>query len=551
MTGAPHPGPGGRGPRVLDAQEAAALIEDGWTVASAGFVGAGHAETVTRAIEARFHASGRPRGLTLVFSGGQGDRSHRGVNHFWPTGMLRRAIGGHWRSATRLARAALENRFEAFNLPQGVITHLYRAIAAGQPGVLTRIGLDTFVDPALDGGRVNGARDPALPPPVERVEFDGRPMLLYRAFPIHCALLRATSADPSGNLSCEREAFHHELLAIAQAARNSGGLVIAQVERRVARHERLADVRVPGILVDVVVVCEPSRLADDHSMTFGERFNPDYVSPAGSGEATPPASDDAAAAATAIRRRAALELARARPRVVNLGVGMPAAVGAIARDAGLDGFTLSVEAGPIGGVPADGLSFGASAFPECVIDEPAQFDFYDGGGIDVAVLGFGEFDGQGNVNVSRFGDGAATVLAGVGGFVNITQSARRIVFVGTLTAGGLETAFEGDRLRILREGRHRKAVGRVGQVSFSGPRAAREGVPVTWVTERAVFRLDADGPVLTEIAPGLDPWRDVAPVLAFPLRLAPQVHPMPASLWRAGRWTPSPDELSGPPATAV
>ena len=537
----------GRGPRFLDAAAAAALIEDGWTVASAGFVGAGHAETVTRALEARFHASGAPRGLTLVFSGGQGDRSHRGVNHFWPPGMLRRAIGGHWRSATRLARSALEDRFEAFNLPQGVITHLYRAIAAGQPGVLTRIGLETFVDPALDGGRVNGARDPGLAAPVERVEFDGRPMLLYRAFPIHCALLRATSADAAGNLSCEREAFHHELLAIAQAARNSGGIVIAQVERTVDAHRHLADVRVPGILVDVVVVCEPTRLADDHSMTFGERYNPAYVSPAGSG--TPPheAPDASAAVATPIRRRAALELARARPRVVNLGVGMPAAVGAIARAAGLDGFTLSVEAGPIGGVPADGLSFGASAYPECVIDEPAQFDFYDGGGIDVAVLGFGEFDGQGNVNVSRFGEGSATVLAGVGGFVNITQSARRIVFVGTLTAGGLETAFEDGRLRILREGRHRKAVGRVGQVSFSGPRAAREGVPVTLVTERAVFRLDAEGPVLVELAPGLDPWRDVAPQLAFPLRLAQDVRPMPASLWRAGAWSPTADELRQAP----
>ena len=536
------------------ADEAAALVRSGWTVACAGFVGAGHAEAVTEALERRFLATGEPRDLTLVYSAGQGDRGQRGVNHFGNAGMTRVVCGGHWRSAPRLSTLALAEACEAYNLPQGVITHLYRAIAAGRPGVLTRVGLHTFVDPrtALDahyqGGAVNTRALQALAagrrPWVEAMEFRGEELLFYPSFPVHCALLRATSADARGNLSTHGEAFHHELLAVAQAVRNSGGLVIAQVKELVDHHDALAPVRVPGILVDVVVVNDDPTL---HRITFGEQDNPSYLQP-WQGEAAEAQMLAAAAvladaapldARTLVQRRAVLELAQRSHRVVNLGVGMPAAVGAMAHAAGVGGFTLTVEAGPTGGTPADGLSFGASAWPEAVVDQPAQFDFYDGGGIDLAVLGMAEFDAVGNVNVSRFGVGDGASIAGVGGFINITQGARALVFVGTLTAGGLQVAAGEGRLRIVQEGRVRKLVPAVSHLSYNAPYMARRGQLVRYITERAVFELrpDRGGVVrltLTEIAPGMDLQRDVLDVCGTPVAVAADLRLMDARIFRAG-----------------
>ncbi|MGY8523908.1 acyl CoA:acetate/3-ketoacid CoA transferase [Paracidovorax citrulli] len=544
--------------QVITAEQAAALVQDNWTVASAGFVGAGHAEAVTEALEARFVASGLPRDLTLVYSAGQGDRGARGVNHFGNAGMTATIVGGHWRSATRLATLAMAEQCEGYNLPQGVLTHLYRAIAGGNPGVMTKIGLHTFVDPrtALDeryhGGAINQRARDAIGAGranwVEAVEFRGDEYLFYPSFPIHCALIRCTAADPRGNLSTHREAFHHELLAMAQAAHNSGGIVIAQVEQLVDRHENLQAIHVPGILVDYVVV---SQQEAHHQMTFAETYNPAYVTPwrgiaAGSDE-TPPPPQAHPDARTIVQRRAVLELARRRPRVVNLGVGMPAAVGMLAHEAGLAGFTLTVEAGPIGGTPADGLSFGASAYPEAVIDQPAQFDFYEGGGIDLAILGLAELDGHGNVNVSKFGEGDQALVAGVGGFINITQSAKAVVFMGTLTAGGLDARAEGGMLKIVTEGRVKKIVPEVSHLSFNGPYVASLGVPVLYVTERAVFemRADADGqPRLTliEIAPGMDLHRDVLDRCATPVAVAPDLRLMDACLFQPGRMRLTPGQ---------
>lgn len=539
--------------QVITAQQAAALIQDRWTVASAGFVGAGHAEAVTEALEQRYLDSGLPRDLTLVYSAGQGDRGARGVNHFGNAGMTAAIVGGHWRSATRLATLAINEQCEGYNLPQGVLTHLYRAIAGGKPGVLTRIGLHTFVDPrtTLDaryhGGAINGRAREAIASGranwVEAVTFRGEEYLFYPSFRLDCALIRCTAADPRGNLSTHREAFHHELLAMAQAARNSGGIVIAQVEQLVDCHDNLQAIHVPGILVDYVVVSEKP---EHHQMTFAERFNPAYVTP-WRGPATEMAAEAAAApvtpaaldARTIVQRRAALELARRRPRVVNLGVGMPAAVGMLAHEAGLEGFTLTVEAGPIGGTPADGLSFGASAYPEAVVDQPAQFDFYEGGGIDLAILGLAELDAHGNVNVSKFGEGEGALIAGVGGFINITQSAKALVFMGTLTASGLEVRAEGGELRIVREGRVKKIVPEVAHLSFNGPYVASLGIPVLYVTERAVFEMrpDADGQArltVVEIAPGIDLQRDVLDQCAAPVAVADDLRQMDARLFRPG-----------------
>lgn len=529
----------------ISPEQAAALIQDGQTVACAGFVGAGHAEAVTHALERRFQSCGAPRGLTLVYSAGQGDRGARGVNHFGHAGLVKAICGGHWRAAPRLAALALAEATEGYNLPQGVITHLYRAIAAGQPGLLTRVGLHTFVDPRshLDaryqGGALNRRALAALaagrPPWVEALQVRGEEMLFYPAFPIHVALLRATAADARGNLSGHGEPFHHELLAIAQAARNSGGIVIAQVRECVHHHRDLAAVRVPGILVDHVVLC---RDEDEHRMTFGEAFNADYLQP-WQGDRASPWTEPPLDARTLVQRRAALELAARRPRVVNLGVGMPAGVGALARAAGLGGFTLTVEAGPVGGTPADGLSFGASAFPDAVVDQPAQFDFYDGGGIDLAFLGLAELDAAGNVNVSRFGEGEAALVAGVGGFINITQGAKALVFMGTLTADGLQVRSGDGRLRIEREGRLKKLVPAVSHLSFNAAHTARRGVPVRYITERAVFEMrpGANGaPALTliEIAPGLDLQRDVLDACGAPVAVAADLATMDERLFRAG-----------------
>jgi propionate CoA-transferase len=510
--------------RHLSPAQAAALIADGQTVACAGFVGAGHAEAVTRALEARFVATGAPRELTLFYAAGQGDRATRGVNHFGHAGMTRRIIGGHWISAPRLGALVNADAVEAWNLPQGVICHLLRAIAGGKPGVVTKIGLNTFVDPRHDGGRLTPrTAASSLEPRVELLTLRGEEHLFYPALPIDVALIRATTADERGNLTTEDEPFHQDLLAIAQAARNSGGIVIAQVKRIVAAGTLDPNlVRVPGILVDHIVVTEDP---DDHWMTFGERHNPDYTRPAPPDHARPaPRPLDIR---KIVQRRAFLELLGLKSPVVNLGVGMPASVGAIAREEGHEDFTLTVEAGPVGGTPAQLLSFGASAHPEAVIDQAAMFDFYDGGGLDIAFLGLAEFDPHGNVNVSRFGD----KVAGVGGFINITQTARRVVFMGTLTAGGLVVAAGEGHLRIAREGRTKKLVPHLQQLSFNGPYVASLGHSIRYVTERAVFELRDGALTLIEVAPGIDLARDVLAQCGAPVAVAPELRTMDARIF--------------------
>ena len=532
----------------LTPTQAAALIPDGATVATAGFVGVGHAEAVTRAIEARFLATGHPRNLTLLYAAGQGDRALRGVNHFGHAGLLQRVIGGHWISAPRLGDLVLQDAIEAWNLPQGVIAHLYRAIAGGKPGVVTRIGLHTFVDPLHDGGRLTlrTARS-AIEPRVQRVTLGGELQLFYPSLPIHVALIRATTADALGNLSTEEEPFHHDLLAVAQAAHNSGGLVIAQVKRVVPAGTLDPNrVRVPGILVNHLVIADDPQ---DHWMTFGADFDARFTS----APASRPLVDRAAAAAVAtvaaaqpldarsiIHRRAALELhkltadaasaGRQRRPVVNLGVGMPAGLGAVAQQEGISGFVLTVESGPIGGTPADGPCFGASAWPEAVIDHAAMFDFYDGGGLDIAFLGLAEFDPQGDVNVSRFG----SKVSGVGGFINITQTAKQIVFMGTLTNDGLQVASGNGQLRIVQEGRTKKLVPAVGHLSFCGAYVAGLGREIIYLTERAVFRLIDGQLTLTEIAPGLDLQRDVLDALGAPVVVAADLQLMDARIFWDG-----------------
>ena len=489
---------------IVTPEEAARAIPDGSTVAVGGFVGAGHPELLTAAIEECFVATGRPRNLTLVYAAGQGDREARGLNHLGHEGLLRRVVGGHWNLAPRIGQLALENRIEAYNLPQGVICELFREIAARRPGVFSKVGLNTFIDPEIEGGRLNERTTEAL---VERLRIDGETWLRYRSFPIETGLIRATSADRRGNLSFEREGLIGDVLPIAQAAKNHGGIVIAQVEKVVDRIEDPKAVRVPGILVDYVV----ESGGHGHEQTFGEAFNETYVSsPAGSETAfaDPPIH-------LPLERRLIAERALEEIRsgdVVNLGIGLPEGVAIVAAETGrLDDFTLTVESGPTGGIPASGLSFGCSAWPESIIDQPAQFDFYDGGGLDLAILGAVEIDREGSVNVSRF----AGRFAGVGGFVNISQSARRLVFCCPFRAGGLVVDREDDELRIIADGAHLKFVDSVDQVCFHGPSAIERGQQVLYVTERAVFELTRNGLALVEVAPGIDLTRHVLGQMAF------------------------------------
>jgi propionate CoA-transferase len=505
-------------PRVLDAREAAALVRSGQTVLVEGSSGFGVAEAVLVALERRFLDTGEPRDLTLVHTTGVGYRAARGVNHLAHEGLLRRVIGGNWGLMPSLVELIAADKVEAYNFPQGVLCHLYREIAGGKPGVISHVGLGTYMDPRQEGGKMNARTREDL---VEVVALAGREWLFYRGFRPDVALLRGTTADEKGNITLEHEAATLEHLSVAQATRNAGGLVIAQVKRMVA-HGQLhpQHVRVPGILVDVLVI-DP-----DAWQTWLVQYEPAF-----SGEHRVPLAAISPLPLTerkVIARRAAMAL---RPgMVINLGVGMAEGVARVAAEEGFsDDLTLTVEAGAIGGVPASELNFGAAWNPDAIVDQPYQFDFYDGGGLDMACVSFAQVDRDGNVNVTKFAGRAE----GAGGFIDITQNARAVCFLGTFTAGGLAVAI-GDGLRIAREGRARKFVERVEQVSFNGPLAAAQGKPVLYVTERAVFALTRTGLELREVAPGVDLERDVLAHMSFrPLVPAPP-RPMDARLFQDG-----------------
>jgi len=488
--------------KVVSLENAIATIGDGDTVCVSGFVGIGTPECLLRGIEQRFLSHESPKGISLLFAAAPGDGAEKGLNRLAKPGLVKRAVGGHWSLVPKLGAMAVANEIEAYNLPLGCISQLYRDIAAGKPGMFSKVGLHTFVDPRQSGGAIN---DITTKPLVEVKEINEEEWLFYHSIPVDVALIRGTTADPLGNITMEREALTLDMLPIAMAAKNSGGLVIAQVERIAAANSLSPkDVIVPGNLVDCVVVAD----SDEHLQTYKTPYNHGF-----SGRMVSVVSDPVPMELSErkiIARRAAMELPV--NGVVNLGIGMPEGVGAVANEENIiNNITLTTEAGVLGGVPQSGLDFGAAINANAIIQTNQQFDFYDGGGLDLACLGMAETDKHGNVNVSRFKDR----FAGAGGFINISQNARKVLFVGTFTAGGLKVKTGDGELKIVQEGRAKKFTSQVEQITFNGKFTAEQGKEVLYITERCVFRLTENGLKLSEVAPGIDVEKDILSNMEF------------------------------------
>ena len=510
--------------KIMTAAEAVATIQDGQTLASTGFVQSSIPEGLLAALEKRFLETGSPKNLTVFYPGSQGNRGGKGGDHFAHPAMVKRTITGHYNTAPALGKCIMENKIEGYNFPQGTLSMLCRDIAAGKVGTITHVGLHTFVDPRNQGGKLNDITKEDL---VELVNIGGKELLWYKSFPIDVVFIRGSFADENGNVTVHREIGPGEVTAIAQATKNSGGKVYVQVEKIVKAGSLDARlVKIPGIYVEALIISEPG----EHEQTYGCEFDASLT-----GEIKIPFSSIAPmplSAKKVIGRRAAMELTE--DTIVNLGIGAPEFVASVAAEEGIsDYMTLTVEAGPVGGVPQGGPRFGSSANPEAILAHHDQFDFYDGGGIDYAFLGLAQSDSDGNVNVSKFGPR----LAGPGGFINITQNAKKVFYCGTFTAGGLKTKIADGKLTIEVEGEEKKFVKHVEHITFSGKFAAAQGKPVKYITERAVFELRKDGVYLIEIAPGVDLQTQVLDLMDFAPKMDGTPKLMDARLFR--------DELMG------
>jgi propionate CoA-transferase len=512
--------------KVFERHEAAKLIHNGATVAINGFGPLAQASEFEAALRERFLETGEPKGLTLVCAAGQGIYDRKSyIDQISLDGLFTKVIAGHFRSMLTLADMVAQEKVEGYNLPMGVISQMFREMAGRKPGLVTRVGLKTFVDPRLGGGRLNSISKESY---VELMKFGGEEFLFYRAFPIDVALIRGTTADPEGNITMEREAVFLDAFSMAQAAKANGGIVIVQVERLSDKPARPKEVKIPGVLVDAVVVAPEQR------QTHFEVFNPHYTGDSHMPESDMPAfmetlkgrgADGQTRSLThyIIARRAATEVGQ--DNVVNLGAGVPELVGWHIDPS--RNFRLTVESGVLGGVPTNGADFGAAVNPQAIYDQPSQFDFYDGGGLDVTFLGALETDKAGNVNVSRSGNS----VVGIGGFVNISQNTRKVVFCFPFSVKGLAVAWRDGKLVIEKEGQIVKFSKEVQQISFSGEYATETGQRVLYVTERCVFELTKDGLTLVEVAPGIDAGTQILPLLPFKVAVAPELKIMDSAFF--------------------
>lgn len=506
--------------KIVTAKEALSLIKDGQSVVVGGFIGSVVPEELLMGLENLYLETKSPKNLTLFYAAGVGDGQSKGMNHLAHLGLVKRIIGGHWGLAPKLAQLAVDNKVEAYNLPQGVITHMLRDMSAGKKHTLSKIGLHTFVDPDLGGGKVNEMTTKDL---VHKVDVLGETYLCYEGFPLDVAILRGTYSDGEGNICFDKEVLTLEALSMAMAVKNNGGIVIVQVEDIIKSGDiDPKAVKIPGLFVDYVVKCVDLH---NHMQTFGEQYNEAYVkfTPG----LKPPFTPMQLNMRKVIARRCA-QLLNLDKKSLNYGIGMPEGVPSVLHEEGMgEHFLASVEPGAIGGTPASGQSFGASLSPQAIIDQPYMFDYYDGGGLDMAFLGLAQCDQFGNINVSKFGP----TLAGCGGFINITQSAKELVFCGTFTAGGLKTHINEGKLVIDNEGRAKKFVKNVEQITFSAKLANLQNKRVTYVTERAVFILRENGLELVEIAPGIDLEKDILAQMDFKPMIAKDLRVMDESIF--------------------
>ncbi len=505
--------------KVIPAEKVAELIKDGSCVAwtTAGLCG--FAEEVAGAIEKSFLETGHPRDLFLTHSCGCGDHKARGMNHFGYEGLVRKHVAGHIGEAPKLGKLVTDNKIECHLLPQGVMTHLWRQMAGKKIGVISKIGLGTFVDPRQGGGKISERTKDEF---VKLIEFEGEEYLYYKTFPIDVAVIRGTTADESGNMTMDDEPLFLEALSLATAVKNNGGIVIAQV-KFVSKTGTLDPkrVKVPGVMVDYIVIAKP----ENHLQTKITGYDPALC-----GASRKPMASMAPLPLDerkVIARRVCMEL---RPNnILNLGIGMPDGVARVASEEGvIEMLTLSTELGNFGGVPGSGPDFPASWNPDCTVDHPYMFDFYDGGGLDMCVLGLAQTDKDGNLNVSKFGPR----VVGPGGFINISSSAKKVVFCGTLTASEDEYEVKEGTIKIIKEGKIKKFVNKLDQITFSGTYASKLGKPVLYVTERAVFSLEKDGLTLIEIAPGMDVEKDVIAHMEFRPKISPNLKEMPREIFQ-------------------
>jgi propionate CoA-transferase len=528
--------------KFITAQEAARLIPDGATVGLAGVGMSGWAEEIACAIRDNFRETGHPCRLDIKQASALGDwgvgngflgwdrtprpggpdRDHgvRGISRLGEAGegLVAKWTAAHIGSAVAMNKLVQENKIQCHCLPQGVLVNLWREIAAGRPGLLTKVGLGTFVDPRLGGGAMNEVSDDEL---VKLVEFEGEEYLFYKSFPVHVAILRGTTADENGNISFEHESVLNESLAVAAAAKNSGGIVIVQVEYVTKRGVmNPKEVRIPGILVDYVVqATDPMACWQTEGTYFEPAFSGQMKKPMGALPRLPLGDRKI------LCRRCAMELHSGS--VVNLGVGIPSDVASVVAEEGLsDSVTLTSETGAVGGTPAALPNFGSSYNAECIMTHNDMFDMIDGGGLDITVLGLAQADEAGNLNVSKFGPR----LSGPGGFINITQSAKKVVFCGTFMAKSKERVEDG-KLIIEEEGTVPKFIKQVEQVTFSG-KYARPNQTILYVTERCVFQLIDGKMTLIEIAPGVDLEKDILAHMEFRPEISSDLKSMDPAIFR-------------------